>query len=174
MHQQAKDWCLLTKARYHSHFVRTRVLDVGSLDVNGNNRQLFTDCDYTGIDVAAGPNVDIPIACAEHGAPDGYYDTIISTECFEHDREWRQSLVAIVRMLAPGGLFIFTAATVGRHEHGTSRSNPADCPGIPWDYYGNLMESDIRSAIDVDAIFDPYEFAVGESTHDLYWYGIKR
>ena len=60
------------------------VLDIGSLDINGNNQYLFEDCQYTGIDVGVGKNVDIVSKAHELKMPSGTYDTIISTECFEH------------------------------------------------------------------------------------------
>jgi hypothetical protein len=47
------------KAAFPDFFAGTRVLDIGSLDINGSVRPLFRGGTYTGIDVAAGPGVDI-------------------------------------------------------------------------------------------------------------------
>lgn len=153
-----------------------RVLDVGSLDINGSNREEFaSSAHYIGVDVVPGKGVDLVAAAHTLAFRDGFFDTIISTECFEHDQHWRATLANIVRMLAPGGLFVFTCATTGRPEHGTLRSKPWDAPGLPWPtYYRNLEEVHIRSAIEVDAIFASYEFEIGHETHDLYFWGIKR
>src|SRR3954471_12083760 len=137
-HPQQIEWCSKVKALLPQHFTGKRVLDCGALDINGNNRYLFTDCEYTGIDVVAGPNVDIVVETAKHTVPDGHYETIVSTECFEHDFHWMASLKAIRRMLASGGLFLFSCATTGRAEHGTARCKPQDAPGLPWsEYYRN-------------------------------------
>ena len=45
---------------YIKEDVQTKVLDVGSYDVNGSYRQFFKDSciDYTGLDMSEGPNVD--------------------------------------------------------------------------------------------------------------------
>ncbi len=163
---------LSVKAKFPDAFVGRRVLDVGSLDVNGSNRQFFTDCAYTGIDVAPGVGVDAVTSAHSHKVPDEWYETIISTEAFEHDKYLANTLKAIVRMLAPKGLFLFTCATTGRGEHGTSRSNPHDCPGIPWDHYENVTEEMVRSVLDMETVFSEHGFQV--VGHDLYGYGVKR
>jgi len=149
------------------------------LDINGSNKGLFLNCDYTGLDIAAGKNVDIVSRCHEFLIPSATFDTIISTECFEHDMFYDKSLANIVRILKPGGFFIFTCATVGRPEHGTPRTSPTDSPFTSktpsWAaYYKNLEESDIRAAIPVDEIFSEYKFDVSHEVHDLRFYGIKK
>jgi cyclopropane fatty-acyl-phospholipid synthase-like methyltransferase len=50
------------------------------------------------------------------------FDTIISSECFEHDPEYKESFIKIYNMLKPDGLFCFTCASTGRNEHGTRRT----------------------------------------------------
>jgi SAM-dependent methyltransferase len=169
------------KADHPQFFIDVNALDVGSLDINGSNRELFTGekMSYVGIDVAPGKNVDAVSKGHEWAAADSNYDTIISTECFEHDMFYALTLKNIVRMLKPGGLFLFTCATTGRREHGTKRTTCSDSPFTSqmegWcDYYKNLVESDIREAIDVDAVFAEYKFSECYVTADLYFYGIKR
>jgi SAM-dependent methyltransferase len=61
---------------------------------------------------------------------DHSFQTIVSTECFEHDPEWKASFQKIVSMLKPGGLFAFTCATTGRGEHGTRRSDNFSSFGV--------------------------------------------
>lgn len=146
------------------------VLDMGSLDINGNNQVLF-DADrlHLGIDIAPGRNVDIVRPAHERGLPDATFDTLVSTECLEHDRHWVKSLQNAIRMLRPGGLLLVTCATTGRPEHGMRRTTPYD-----WaNYYRNLDENDIRAEIDVTGLFQFAEFSIGEETHDLYFYAIK-
>jgi hypothetical protein len=48
------------------YFIDKCVLDVGSLDINGNNRYLFDNCEYTGLDIGEGPNVDIVMPIHEY------------------------------------------------------------------------------------------------------------
>jgi SAM-dependent methyltransferase len=178
-HPQQMDFCKRVKAKLPEHFVGKRVLDVGSLDINGNNRFLFENCSYFGIDVGEGKNVDKVCKAHELDSPDGSYDTIISTECFEHDQHYALSLQNIVRMLTPGGLFLFTCATEGRPEHGTRRTDPNSAPllaahGDWFDYYKNLTEKDIRQVLHVDAIFSEFAFFVNSYPRDLYFYGVKK
>ena len=178
-HREQQEYCLSVKTRHPAFFINKTVLDVGSYDVNGNNRFLFENCVYTGIDVGPGPNVDIVTKGHEYNADDESFDTIISTECFEHDMYYEQTLRNILRMLKKGGLFLFTCATIGRGEHGTLRTTKGDAPPLnelgDWaNYYKNLTEHDVLQAIDVSNSFSKHEFKVGTATRDLYFYGIKR
>lgn len=177
-HEEQKNYCIKIKQQFPHFFKGNNVLDVGSLDINGNNRFLFENCSYLGIDVGDGLNVDLVSKTHEFDAPDNLYDVIISTECFEHDMYYNLSLINIVRMLSPGGLFIFTCATTGRPEHGTRRTTPADAPLLSnydtWsDYYKNLTEQDIRDVIDINIVFEKYAFEIEPRANDLYFFGIK-
>jgi SAM-dependent methyltransferase len=179
-HPQQQAFCESVKARFPQYFSGVMVLDIGSLDINGNNQCLFdTESLYLGIDVAPGPNVDIVCPAHELGLPEATFDTLISTECLEHDRHWMKSLHNAIRMLRPGGLLLVTCATTGRKEHGTRRTTPQDAPLLAivdgeWaDYYRNLDENDIRAEIDMVGLFQFVEFSVSEETHDLYLCAIK-
>lgn len=178
-HHEQRFYVQKISQRFPFHFTNKHVLDVGSLDINGNNRWAFTDwASYTGIDIAPGINVDVVSKGHEYD-PGIQYETIISTECFEHDKYYEQTLQNIVRLLKPGGMFIFTCATTGRAEHGTVNSDiyssPLTCNIEDWaSYYKNLTEEDIRKAINVEEIFSEFEFEVNGFTHDLYFYGIKK
>lgn len=179
-HSQQANFCMSVRDAFPKYFSEVLVLDVGSLDINGNNQFLFADdCLYLGVDIAAGKNVDIVTPGHLLNLPPATFDVIISTECLEHDRFYIQTLRNIERLLKPGGLFLMSCATTGRPEHGTLRTTPSDAPLLrlvddEWaNYYKNLTESDIRSAIDVDSVFSEYRFSIGDETHDLYFYGIK-
>lgn len=179
-HPEQKAFCEKVKSLRPEFFEYKRVLDVGSLDINGNNRFLFTSCSHIGIDIGPGPNVDVVAVAHEYNEPDESFDVIISTECFEHDMHYAKSIQNIMRLLAKGGMFIFTCATTGRPEHGTRRSDAGvNAPLLAghgeWsDYYKNLTEQDIREVLDVDAVFSEYYFEVNEQACDLYFYGIKK
>lgn len=178
-HPEQKVFCLQIMSLHPEFFMHRNVLDVGSLDINGNNRYLFTESTYCGIDIGAGPNVDIVTIGHEFAANDSAYDFIVSTECFEHDMHYAKTLHNIVRMLASGGMFLFTCATTDRPEHGTLRTSPGNAPLLSahgeWEnYYKNLTEVDIREVLDIEMIFSEYRFEVNNQSHDLYFYGIKR
>lgn len=194
-HINQQKFCFIVRALFPDFFSDKTVLDIGSLDINGSNRGLFQNCRYTGLDIGPGPNVDVVCKAHEFEHPEHSFDTIISTECFEHDRYYRQTLHNAVRLLKPGGLFVFTCASTGREEHGTAQAHPGSSPftaATPdWDnYYKNLTEEDIREALDIDKIFSiRCEWICGSHTHtlvvprhqfmycdgskDLYFWGIK-
>jgi len=177
-HIEQRMFCTKVRSIHPECFYNVNALDIGSLDINGSNRYLFTLGNYLGIDVALGKNVDAVSKGHEWSAPDCHYDTIISTECFEHDMYYELTLKNTVRMLKPNGMFIFTCATHGREEHGTvvgfTAEEQSHLPGWWNNYYKNLDAKDIRSVLDVDIIFKEYMFEVNDKSHDLYFYGIKK
>ena len=167
------------KKKYPNYFFGKIVVDIGSLDINGSNRDLFNQCLYLGVDLAPGRNVDLICSGHELDLPDCSVDVVISSECFEHDMNYRKTLNNILRMLKPGGLFVFSCATTGRKEHGTRRTTPNDSPLTQqfdeWsDYYKNLTEADIRKVFNVEGVFQEFEFSINEQSHDMYFFGIKR
>lgn len=176
MHPEAIEFCQSVKRQFPQMFHGKTVLDVGSYDVNGNNRHLFTDCAYTGIDVAAGPNVDKigEVHQVLSGAEE--CDVVICTEMLEHDPNWVLSIRAMYRALKPGGLLIITCATTGRKEHGTSKSEPEANPGFKalGDYYQNLTIDDIDDALaEEKAEFTQSFVKINSDVCDLYFWGIK-
>lgn len=180
MHYEAKQFTLFCKKHFPEFFLGRRVLDVGSGDINGNNRVLFTDCKYDGNDLVPANNVTLVCKTSQLPIPENTFDTIISTECFEHDPEWQDSLRKIVQVLKPGGLFCFTCASTGRAEHGTRRTSPNESYGTlgnveGWtDYYKNLTLEDVRSVIDLDVVFSIWDAYYNSISKDLYFYGVKR
>lgn len=177
-HPEQIVFCKSVKDELPSFFKDKLVIDIGSLDINGSNNYLFDNCVYLGLDLAPGKNVDFVSKGHELNLPNESVDTIISTECFEHDPFYDLTIQNIIRMLKPGGLFVFTCATTGRPEHGTRRTSPDNAPLIQdlgeWgDYYKNLEEGDIRGIVDIDKTFKNYAFSRNDESHDLYFWGIK-
>lgn len=178
-HPEQQKFCSDIRSRFPALFSWRRVLDIGSLDVNGNNRYLFETCDYTGLDIDHGPNVDIVVVAHEYDAPDESYDVIISTECLEHDPFYRDTLLNAVRLLKPGGLLLLTCATTGRLEHGTLRSDGGAASPLTvrrdlWaGYYMNITVIDIYNILIERDAFERYGCEVNMHCHDLYFWGIK-
>jgi len=175
-HQQQREFCLKVKEKFPNHFKNKKVLDIGSLDINGNNRDLFENCNYIGLDLGEGKNVDVVCGGNVYDAPDNYFDTIISTEAFEHDMYYEDTIKNVIRMLKPGGLFLFSCAATGRPEHGTNRTNVDAAPLLSdeWaDYYKNLEKEDINKIGTFKETFIGGQFGRGYNPDDLYFYGIK-
>lgn len=165
------------REKFFDNFIEKKVLEVGSLNINGTVRVFFKDCDYTGIDVGAGPHVDIVCEGQNYDAPDNTFDTVISCECFEHNPFWVETFINMHRMCKDNGLVIMTCATTGRPEHGTHATSPQDSPltiSKGWNYYKNLTESDFCDTIDLSELFSNYEFSTNTSSKDLYFWGIKK
>ena len=180
MHKEAKDFTIFIKKILGDFFINKRVLDVGSGDINGNNRFLFENCDYDGNDVISANNVTVVSKTKDLLFQDNTFDTIISTECFEHDPEYKESFIKIYKMLKPDGLFCFSCASTGRREHGTRRTSPYDSYGTLGkledmiDYYKNLTEVDLNDVLNLNELFSVWDTYYNSSTCDLYFVGIKK
>ena len=180
MHEQARNFTIFVKNILPNFFINKRVLDVGSGDINGNNCFIFENCEYDGNDVINAKNVTIVSKTKELPFEDNTFDTIISTECFEHDPEYKDSFKKIYNMLKPDGLFCFTCASTGRAEHGTRRTSPQDSYGTianladMSDYYKNLTEIDLDEAISLNNSFSVWNTYYHSGSKDLYFVGIKK
>ena len=180
MHKQAKDFTIFVKSILSNYFIEKKVLDVGSGDINGNNRFLFENCNYEGNDVVQAPNVTIVSKTKDLPYKNETFDTIISTECFEHDPTYKESFLKIYDILKKDGLFCFTCASIGRPEHGTRKSTPEDSYGTienlkdMSDYYKNLTEKELHAVLNLNELFSVWDTYYCNSSKDLYFLGIKK
>lgn len=181
MHDEARKFLEFVASQTKRHFTQGKVvLDVGSGDVNGTNEYLFDpSCVYHGNDVMPGRNVTLMYKTAELPFYEPTFDTIVSSECFQHDLEYKESLQKIVQILRPGGLLAFTCASGGRPEHGTRRHRPemsfTTKLGVKWaSYYKTLSFEDLNQAIDLNAVFSQYAAYYDPKSKDLYFMGLKK
>lgn len=179
MHPEAKAFIAFVKQILPDAFIDKRVLDVGSADINGNNREVFERCDYIGNDVFPWKNVSVVSKTKDLEFPSASFDTIVSTECFEHDPEYADSWRKIYDLLKPGGVFCFTCASTGRKEHGTQRESPGDSlgtiGGFPemQDYYKNLTVQELYEVFQMNDAFSTWDAYYNAKSHDLYFIGVK-
>jgi len=158
------------KGKYPMYFKNKTVLEVGSLNVNGTQRVFFEDCDYIGIDVVDGRDVDIVVNGADYKYGErAVYDVVHSCEMLEHDDRRRETFRNMIRLLKPEGLLFMTCASTGRIPHSIMGVNNAE-----GDEYMNLTEEDICEYADLDKIFSEYEFEYNAANKDLYFYGIRK
>jgi len=180
MHPEVIEFITFVKNIKPDFFIEKRVLDVGSGDINGNNRIFFENCEYHGNDVIPANNVTIVSKTKDLPFQENTFDTIISTECFEHDPEYNESLLKIHKMLKPNGLFCFTCASTGRLEHGTINTTPEHSYGTIGgiqemsNYYKNLTVNDIHEVLDLNECFSVWDSYYNFKLHDLYFIGIKK
>ncbi len=139
-----------------------RILDIGSLDINGSLRSVCPPgLAYTGIDLSAGKGVDLvlddPYA---YPFPDGHFHMIVSTSCFEHDAFFWVTFLEALRVLAPGGVFYINAPSNGFYH------------GHPFDHWRFFPDAGLalqrwaeRSGIAVDLV----ESFTGERAEGEFW-----
>lgn len=155
-----------------------KILEIGSYDVNGSIRPFFENSDYIGVDLIEGKGVDFVRDGHTLDYLDESFDMVISCESFEHNPYWKETFLNMIRMTKLGGLIVFTCATTGRPEHGTTRTTSVDSPGtiqMNWDYYKNLKELDFYNEIfDFKDFFGRFLFLKNNKSKDLYFVGVKR
>lgn len=100
-----------------------KVLDVGSLDVNGTYREIFeaAKMGYTGLDVSPGKNVDIVCNVYDMGMEEDY-DLIISGQAIEHMEFPLLAVMEMKKAVNAGGWIILIAPfNIREHRY------PIDC-----------------------------------------------
>ncbi len=100
--------------------IQKKILEVGSLDMNGSVRQFFLDADeYIGIDQDGGKSVDVVMNAHDidkNFNPESF-DCVICCETFEHDPAFWISLEAMRWVLKPGGWMIISMPSLGQKLH---------------------------------------------------------
>ena len=103
------------------------VVDIGSMDVNGTYRRLFPAWRYIGIDMEAGPGVDIVVHKPyRYPISSCSADLVICGQSFEHMEFFWLTWLEMCRIVRPGGLIFLLAPSRGpEHRY------PVDC----WRFY---------------------------------------
>lgn len=175
-HPVQQKFCMKIKEKFPNYFRNKQVLDIGSLDINGNNKYLFENCEYVGLDVVVGKNVDVVSVAHEYEALDESFDVVLSTNALEHDMYYPLTLKKMVDLLKSKGLMFFSVACKWK-EHGTLKRRPEHSGTTQkeevWkNYYKNLNPEDIYKSIDLKEFFSKYDLRVNEK--DLVFWGIKK
>lgn len=173
-HEEQRVFFTETKNMFPQYFNDVSVIEMGSLNINGTVRDFYNNPKmYVGVDLDNGPGVDLVSQGQDVDFPDKSFDVAVSAECFEHNPYWLETFLNMYRLAE---LFvIFTCASDGRPEHGTTRTAPECSPfTISWNYYKNLNENDFKNALDIDAMFSEYKFSYNPNSCDLYFWGIKK
>jgi SAM-dependent methyltransferase len=174
-HTVQLEFVQISKSIFSTMFVNQKVLEIGSLDINGSVRGFFEHCDYTGLDIGPGPGVDVVCQGQSYDAPTGSFDVVICCEVMEHNPFWQDTFRNMIRLLRPGGLMVMSCATTGRAEHGTTRSDPVASPLTiekGWEYYRNLTAKDVSREVDLSELSSS-GFVTEKRNCDLYMLGVK-
>ena len=76
-HDYQLEFVEYVKDNNEDFFSNKRVLEVGSLNINGTVRDLFNDCNYIGIDVGEGNGVDVVCSGHEYDTSDDFDVTLL-------------------------------------------------------------------------------------------------
>ena len=144
MHQAVTDWVFPAFHNWRDGRTHLKVLEIGSLDINGSVRSIFTPFaeKYIGIDTQAGPGVDIVASATEYLNP-GYFDVVVCAEVFEHTPEWKKIINNSYVNLMDGGIFIATMAGEGRYPHSAMDEKPIR----EWEHYSNIGWWELNQAL---------------------------
>jgi SAM-dependent methyltransferase len=129
MHQSSLDHIHKLVLTHLDPACSLHIVDIGSYDVNGSYKQFMYSPKwrYTGIDLSAGPNVDLVLS-SPYRLPFKSHsvDVIVSGQAFEHIEFFWLTWLEMTRVLKPGGLIFLVAPSRGpEHRY------PQDC----WRFY---------------------------------------
>jgi len=163
----------LDELKKKNNFNNLSVLDVGSFDVGGSIRDFFKKNNYIGVDLIKGPNVDIVLSGSELYKLKQKFDIVISCECFEHAKDWKEIFLSMYNVCEADGYVLFTCASRGRIEHGTLRTINSDSPGTTGTYYKNIFKSEFIKSFDLKNMFQSFKVIYNFKSSDLYFIGKK-
>ena len=130
------------------------IVDIGSYDVNGSYKQFFSQPGwrYTGVDLSAGPNVDVVLTSPYRlPLPSHSVDVIVSGQAFEHVEFFWLTWLEIARVLKPGGMIFLLAPSRGpEHRY------PQDCWRFYPDAYRALANYVSMELLEVSTDWQPH------------------
>jgi SAM-dependent methyltransferase len=170
MHSDVLKFVSQVKSKHPFYFFRSRVLEVGSANINGSVRKKFNFCRYKGIDLAEGRGVDL-VHDITQPLYFGWFDVVISVEMLEHCNNVDVALKNMYDAVKPKGLLIITAAGIARHEHGTSRTDEGSSPETI-DHYKNISMEQFQKSLPPN-LFYSYNLEYRRDFKDIMFYGIK-
>jgi len=113
-----------------------KVLDVGGQDVNGSLREpLIQLCglEYISMDIEEAKGVDLICKPGEpFPFPDGHFDLVVSTSCFEHDPCFWMTFREICRVTKQNGYIYVNAPSQGSYHA---------FPGDNWRFYSDAGQA---------------------------------
>lgn len=165
MHSDVFTWVSYSYKKNVKTNDKIKILEFGSLDINGSIRSILEQHSsvYIGVDMQEGPGVDI-VGNAKDFQSNTLFDLIVCCEVFEHTPEWPEIIINSHSLLIDGGLFIATMAGQGRFEHSAIDGGLKR----PEEFYANVKASELESEL---KIFSNYE--IDYIANDLRCWAIK-
>ena len=141
MDAETHRWLAIESAAHPS---RGRVLEVGSLNVNGTARDLFAPREYVGLDMRDGYDVDVIGNARCLPFRSGTFWTVLSTSHLEHDDQPWVSAAEMVRVLHKHGRLIVAVPGFGWPMH--------DHPSDYWRFSRDGIVALFRGMVRVDEV----------------------
>lgn len=163
MHSGNEEWLTDLRKQYPQCFdARAKVLEIGSLDINGSIRSFFKDCtQYVGVDKIAGPGVDVVADAAAIDFALRGFNVGVCFSVFEHTPDGFAILRNLVKAMNPPAYIILCWGAEGNNWH----------PPEPWalvphaDVHGWAAQLD-RVEI-VDAFFEGHRYDNCPGAYDM-------
>lgn len=99
---QPDRYLLRKQIQKFSHYITGKVLDVGAGSFD-RYQELFTVDSYARMEIEAGPGIDAVGTAYDIPFPDNSFDSVISTQVFEHLARPIDAAKEMYRVLKPGG-----------------------------------------------------------------------
>lgn len=163
MHDSAWRYIASVVEAKHYH----RVVEVGSRDINGSIRELVDAGTYVGIDLEAGPGVDVVADC-RYWEPPWDASLVIAAEVLEHAEDPAAVVKACIGYLKPGGRLVVTCAGPGREPHSGHDGGPV----TDGEWYANIAPTELAEWMGEGLEAVRVEFRAIPC--DVYATGIKR
>lgn len=158
MHAEAKAWvAAMCKGQHYG-----RVLEFGSLDINGGVRDAIDTVRYYGIDLQDGPGVH-EIADAAIFRSTSRVDLVVCCEVLEHSPNVEGILANAHANLRAGGVLLVTCATAPRAPHSAVDGGPIRVG----EHYANVDPDDLAVTAELVGFY-PQVVQVYPERGDLY------
>lgn len=118
MHDLNRRFWMMCVEKYHRYFHNCpRVLEVGSLDVNGTLRDYCEGIEtYIGVDWRPGPCVDV-VSLAHDMKFAEPFNSVVSASMLEHDPYWYKSIPNMVNMMRDDGILVLSWGGADNKPH---------------------------------------------------------
>jgi SAM-dependent methyltransferase len=148
MHASVRDWIAAQLPLIEG----PRVIELGSLDVNGSVRPcvaVLKPAEYVGVDIRKGRGVDVvaDVCTADLPSSHGQFDLVISVETLEHVQSWPLFVREMKRLCKPRGRMLMTCRSPGFALH--------DYPGDYWRFTVENIRAAFADCEVVDLREDP-------------------